>query len=270
MKKSFVRTIFAFAALFVGAVSQPALAQGELFVTNFSNNSVTVYSRTVAGNTAPIRTLSGPLTGLNASLSRLVVDTVNNELVVPNFGGGNSSVTVYSLTASGNTAPIRTLSGALTQLNASMGLAVDTVNNELVVGNVNSSAITVYSRTASGNIAPTRTLSGALTGLSGPQGLVVDTVNNELVVVSGGGPAVTVYSRTASGNTAPIRTLSGALTGLSQPEWPAVTTSAAPPPPPPPPPPPTTAIPTLSEWTLMLLAGIVCLWGAMVLLRRRD
>ena len=80
----------------------------------------------------------------------------------------------------------------------------------------------------------------------------------------GGGPTVTVYSRTASGNTAPIRTLSGALTGLSQPEWPAVTTGAAPPPP------STTAVPTLSEWTLILLAGIVCLWGAMVLRRRSS
>ena len=218
MKTDVVRVFcFALAALFVGVMSQAALAQNELFVTNASNNSVTVYNRTVTGNTAPIRTLSGALTGLNIPWA-LFVDTVNNELVVPNFGGGASSVTVYSRTASGNTAPIRTLSGPLTGLNASLSrLVVDTVNNELVAAN-SSGSVTVYSRTASGNTAPIRTLSGPLTQLNAPMGLDVDTVNNELVVGNVNSSVITVYSRMASGNTAPTRTLSGALTGLNGPQ----------------------------------------------------
>ncbi len=71
----------------------------------------------------------------------LAVDTVNNEILVANI----SSITVYSLTASGNDAPLRTISGADTGLAQPIGLAVDTVNNEILVANVNS--ITVYSRT---------------------------------------------------------------------------------------------------------------------------
>jgi len=70
---------------------------------------------------------------------------------------------VYPRTASGNTVPSRTLSGGATGLSGVRGLVVDTVNNELVVTNINTNSITVYPRTASGNTAPIRTLSGAAT-----------------------------------------------------------------------------------------------------------
>jgi hypothetical protein len=45
-----------------------------------------------------------------------------------------------------------------------MGLAVDPVNDELIVAN-NGYSVTVYSRTADGNVAPTRTISGSATRL---------------------------------------------------------------------------------------------------------
>jgi 6-phosphogluconolactonase (cycloisomerase 2 family) len=122
------------------------------------------------------------------------------ELFVANVN--TNSITVYSRTAGGNIAPLRTLSGATTGLSNPDGLAVDLTNNELVVANFTNSSVTVYSRTASGNTAPLRTLGGPATGLGSPRGLALDLTNNELVVVNGGG-SVTVYSRTASGNTAP-------------------------------------------------------------------
>ena len=56
-----------------------------------------------------------------------------NEIFVDN--SRSSSVTVYSRTANGNIAPLRTLSGAATGLNSPEGLAVDAVNNELFVAN---------------------------------------------------------------------------------------------------------------------------------------
>ena len=46
-------------------VAVAAEAQDELFVADLGNNSITVYSRTASGNTAPLRTLSGAATGLN-------------------------------------------------------------------------------------------------------------------------------------------------------------------------------------------------------------
>jgi hypothetical protein len=54
----------------------------------------------------------------------VVVDLVNNELVVANLG--TPSITVYTRTADGNTAPLRTLSGALTALSSPRLLAVTT------------------------------------------------------------------------------------------------------------------------------------------------
>jgi hypothetical protein len=107
----------------VGFRPPAAWAQEEIFVTNFTNNSVTVYARTAAGNTAPLRTLSGSATGLGFPTG-LVVDSVNNELLVTN--PGNDSVTVHTRTASGNTVPLRTISGGLTGLNGPFFLTFTT------------------------------------------------------------------------------------------------------------------------------------------------
>ncbi len=68
-----------------------AWAEDELFVTNVSTNSITVYARTASGNTAPLRTLQGVGTGLRGP-EGVAVDLVNNELVVAN--SSNSSITV--------------------------------------------------------------------------------------------------------------------------------------------------------------------------------
>jgi DNA-binding beta-propeller fold protein YncE len=147
----------------------------ELFVANFSSDSVTVYPRTwVVPNTAPTRTLSGASTGLDGPQD-LDVDTVHGELFVANFIA--VSVTVYPRTwpvLEPNTAFLRRLSGVVnTDLNGPFGLAVDTVHNELFVANFSTPSVTVYSRTASGDTGPTRTLSGGNTGLSRPQFVAV-------------------------------------------------------------------------------------------------
>jgi hypothetical protein len=195
------------------AVRPPmAYGQDEVFVANFSANSITVYPRTATGDTAPTRTLTGAATGLNGPIG-LVVDMANGELVVTN--SGNNSVTVYPRTASGNTAPTRQLIGPATGLDQPFGVAVDVAHGELFVANA--ASITVYSRTASGNSAPIRTLAGAATGLNGPAGIVADAANNELLVANEGNDSITVDNRTARGNTAPTRTLSGAATGLNTP-----------------------------------------------------
>src|SRR5260370_1094589 len=66
----------------------------------------------------------------------------------------NNSITVYGRTASGNIAPLRTLSSPATGLSNPVGLALDLTNNELVVANPGNNSVTVYSRTAGGNTAP--------------------------------------------------------------------------------------------------------------------
>jgi hypothetical protein len=101
------------------------------------------------------------------------------------------------------------------------GLAVDAVNNELLLVNGTSNSITIFARTASGNAAPLRTLQGASTGLSSPSGLAMDLANNELLATNISN-SITVYTRTASGNSPPLRTLIGAATELNDPVFLAV------------------------------------------------
>jgi hypothetical protein len=185
----------------------------ELFVLEPDFGAVLVHARTASGDTSPIRILSGFNTGLESS-SCLVVDTVNDELVVANAFNSLNGVSVFARTAQGDTAPLRTLGGAQALVFTPSDVAVDTVNNELVV--VSAGRIVVHSRTASGNVPPLRTLEGPNTGLFGARRVVVDTVHDELFVLTTSG-SVRVFARTASGNTPPIRILTGPNTGIVNP-----------------------------------------------------
>ena len=149
-------------------VALPAVAADELFVSNAGLGSVTVYSRTASGDAAPLRTLSGPATGLSF-VSNLAVDVANNELFVAVLQG--PAIKVYSLNASGNTAPIRTLS-TVPALSTPLSLTLDLTNDELIVG-TSGSTIDVYSRAASGNTPAKRSLGGAATLARSPPGSLV-------------------------------------------------------------------------------------------------
>ncbi len=192
-------------------------------VGTFQNGSaIYVFDR---GTGDLLRSISGAATGL-ADPHGVFIDTVNNEILVVNeghlFGVAPQapSITVFSRTASGNVAPLRTIQGASTGLSLPRPIHVDTVNNELAVANGDANSITVFSRTATGNVPPVRTIAGAATGLSNPTGVFIDSVNNEIVVANWNGHSVTVYPRTATGNVVPLRTITagaGAITGLGNP-----------------------------------------------------
>lgn len=145
-----------------------------------------------------------------ASQSSLAQD----EIYVTN--SNSNAVTVYALKANGNAAPLRTLAGNLTGLASPSGIAVDLVNDELLVANKTQPySVTVYPRTASGNVAPLRTVTGAATNLNDPRGIAVDTVHGEFAIANRAGFAITTFARTANGNVAPLRTLQ--TMGLSNP-----------------------------------------------------
>lgn len=64
------------------------------------------------------------------------------------------------------------------------GVWVDTVNNELIVGDDNHHGVVVYARTASGPAVPLRQINGLSTQLDYPSQVVVDNPNNELWAVN--------------------------------------------------------------------------------------
>jgi len=181
---------------------------GEVAGTFQNGSSIHFFDNLGAGD---LRSIVGPATGL-ADPHGLFIDNVNNEVIAVNEGHTGSglvapSITVHSRLASGNVAPLRSISGALTGLDQPKGLNVDLTNNEIAVANSGTNSIAVYARTATGNVAPLRTISGLSTGLSKPASVFIDNVNNEIVVTNWGSHSVTVYPRTASGNVAPLRTL---------------------------------------------------------------
>jgi hypothetical protein len=188
-----------------------SLAQDEIYVTNSNSNAVTVYALGANGNAAPLRSISGNLTGLS-SPSGIAVDLVNGELLVANKTVPYS-VTVYPRTASGNVAPLRTVIGASTNLDDPRGIAIDTLHDEFAVVNRAGFSVTTFARTANGNVAPLRSLQTPI-GLSNPWGLVVDAARDEILVANNGN-FISVFARTANGAAAPLRTISGSNTGFN-------------------------------------------------------
>ncbi len=161
-------------------------------------SEVRVYNRTADGNTAPIRSLG---TGSGGSTA-LAVDTLHDELYIAHqhhaVPGSAPEVMIYSRTASGSDARLRTLVGVNTGLDSPAGIAVDTVHDELSV--LNHGTVTVYNRAASGNTAPIRTLVTTATMGAFPTAMTLDLMNDELFLTNDD-RTVTVYSRTASGST---------------------------------------------------------------------
>src|SRR4030095_7899477 len=126
------------------------------------------------GRELPIRIIQGPKTG--AIGSRLDVDPIHNEIVTYN---GNV-ITVYPREANGDVAPIRVIKGPDTQLKSPYGIAVDPVNDVIVIG-LNSNfgskellinpesrekgGILVFNRTDSGNVNPRSVIRGPKSGI---------------------------------------------------------------------------------------------------------
>ena len=122
------------------------------------------------GQEGPIRIIQGPKTGDIGS--RLDVDPIHNEI----FTYTNNSIVVYPREANGDVAPIRILKGPDTQLRSVYSLAVDPVNDTLVVG-LNSGfggeiesdreigAILVFGRTDQGNMKPRGVIRGPKSGI---------------------------------------------------------------------------------------------------------
>ena len=213
-------------------------AKEELFLTVQDPPMVVVYHKYAKGEEKPVRVLRGNRTGL-ADAHGLGLDTKNGWMFVANYGsaaayadeGGNAvgtgtslategtamvpgsgryyppSITVYPIQASGNTAPLRTISGPNTTLNWPAHIYVDEEQGEVFVANDGDNSIVVFRVTDSGDVAPTRVLKGPRTLIQNPTGIFVDTVHNELVVANMGSHSATVYPRAAQGNTPPLRTI---------------------------------------------------------------
>ena len=98
---------------------------GNIYVTNNSSDTVTIYAAGKFGSVAPMKIISGSHTGLNQPHG-IGIDS-DGKIYVSNDGSDNKgvdTVTVYAAGSSGDAKPIATISGALTGLGKPGGLAV--------------------------------------------------------------------------------------------------------------------------------------------------
>jgi DNA-binding beta-propeller fold protein YncE len=208
-------------------------------------NMFVVFKRDAKKFDAPIRSVRGPKTGM-ADPHGIYFDETHNEIVVANHGNfrpgelitsytaydaresrqertGNafdelargrfvlSSVTVYDGDATGDVAPLRTIQGRRSQIDWPMGVAVDEVNNEIIVANNGDNSVLIFPRTANGDVQPRRVIRGPLTGIKGPMGVAI--AKGEVWVANFGDHTALVFPRLAAGNVAPLRILRNAPAG---------------------------------------------------------
>lgn len=160
----------------IGSASAIAVdSMGNLYVVNqgsMGGQPLLVFGPAATGNVAPIRSLGGALTGLSAdSVVGATTDTAGNLYVTVEAVSGTGPVPVFSGSilefaagATGNVAPIRTISGTSTLLHAVSGIQVDSAGNIYVLSATPSPTSTSiaptilkFSATASGNAPPTST-----------------------------------------------------------------------------------------------------------------
>ncbi len=136
---------------------------GRMYVANGyrGSDTVTAYAADWAsGNTAPVKTVIGDATGLD-SPQGLAFDAAGQLYVANEYPRGTYGVTAYAADwATGNTAPVKALTGSVAELHSPQGLAFDSAGQMYVTndGNGGSNSVTVYAANWSPLPTPTHTL----------------------------------------------------------------------------------------------------------------
>lgn len=203
----------------------------EMFMTVQHQNAVYVYRKQAAGEEKPLRVLRGSDTQLEDPHG-IAIDTRNNLLFVSNYGNAQvteppasgspagtrprsygkfepPSITVYALTASGNTKPLWTIEGPKTLMNWPSHLALHEERRELFLANDADDSVLVFRTTDKGDAPPIRVIKGPNTGIKNPPGITLDAKLGELYVANMGKHSITVFPVTANGDVKPSRTIRG-------------------------------------------------------------
>jgi sugar lactone lactonase YvrE len=194
-----------------------------VYVTNTKPqrvSSITAYPITASGNVAPAIDIAGAATGL-VDATGVAVDAQHN-IYVSNIVAGsqtNSDVLVFAAGATGDLAPLQTISGPNTELEFAWGIAVDAAGNIYVANQALSgapSSVNVYAPGANGDVAPIRRIAGNNPGLTDPTAVALDPSGN-LYVANKYGSTVKVFAPGANGNARPIQTITGGKTRINLP-----------------------------------------------------
>jgi hypothetical protein len=153
---------------------------------NSSGNAVETYEGGASGSPAPVRVLTGAVTGLgscSATCDHLAIaySSASADLYAAVSGGSQEThISVFPGSAGGDSAPARTIEGAATGLDGKVitGLAVSQVTGEIYAmlksGEFESPGqIEVFGGAASGNAAPVRSFTDASTAFADAMGIAL-------------------------------------------------------------------------------------------------
>lgn len=213
---------------------------GRIYVTNYLNNSISVFAPDAKGAASPVATIRGSKTGLYRPTG-IAVDSKGKVYVVN--GGADFDLTdpvgridIYAAGSSGNVAAIAVIAGNHTRIENPHAVALDssgkiyvTDSGDEEIETKSPPRVMVYSAGSKGNVSPINTISGDRTDLWFPYGVALDTsgkiyvTNNASMGGRFGAPEdeyedrVTVYLAGAKGNIAPVARIAGKETGIGQP-----------------------------------------------------
>jgi hypothetical protein len=174
-------------------------ASAEIFAC--AGDAVRVFADDAVDDAAPLRIITGPMTGINECYG-VALDTVHGELWVTT----QISVSAFRATDSGNVPPLRSIGGNATGIGFAVAVAVDVEAEEVIVGGTSPGLLATFPRTGSGNIAPTRAIQGGSMMVGTPTAVFIDRVRGELVVSSiSPTPGVYSFDRLGSGDVPPLR-----------------------------------------------------------------
>jgi hypothetical protein len=154
------------ATTLVDATAAAVDANNNLYLVDAGTNvtnPIVVFNTSAAPTGAPIRSIGGPLTTLAPGTPQAIATDTAGNLYVTNIVSGVSSILVFEPTATGNTPPLRDITGSSTGLGCVGGIAVDTEGSFLYVvstptcGSTASPSVLKFSTTGDGDIAPVST-----------------------------------------------------------------------------------------------------------------
>jgi hypothetical protein len=135
------------------------------------------------------------------------------------YGSGNSGITEYAAGASGNVAPIRTITGTTTGITQPMDVSIDPLSGDVGMVNYDGSSCApnnktlAFAATANGNVAPVREID---TGCSALFSIAYDQ-NGVIYEGNNNSARVNIYAPNAMNVDPPVDTISGSNTQVLSP-----------------------------------------------------
>jgi sugar lactone lactonase YvrE len=187
-------------------------ANGALWVCDFNEPFLSMFSAVKWGNVAPRATLH---TGF--ALHACGGIGLSNDGAVVASGFINGAVATWRAGSVGSVAPQRVIRGASTKLIRPTAIAFDRSGDYIVSLQTNPGAIETFDARASGNVTPLRVIAGPQTQLAEIAAMTFDRGSNLIWAASESTNTITAYHAESQGDVKPVVSIHGNNTRLDNP-----------------------------------------------------